>query len=160
MIIIVIIIIIIIIIIIMAGSPPCFQLRCSNPTFGWAVLGARGPLGVQGEAGDALAEASFSPLLPSLRLLRPPCSFPLPSYSFLLPPGGSRTIPRGISLPVVFFSFSSFCLLPTSDLRHARWKVRLSHCYQLFRSMDYWSDPPNIDHSPIRGGLRSYVFVF
>ena len=101
----------------MAGSPPCFQLRCSNPTFGWAALGARGPLGVQGEAGDALAEASFPPLLPSLRL-QSPCSIPLPSYSFLLLPGGSRTIPRVISLPVVFFSCSPFRLLPTSDLRH------------------------------------------
>ena len=110
----------------MAGSPPCFQLRCSNPTFGWAALGARGPLGVQGEAGDALAEASSPPLpsLPSL-CLHPPMTVPLPSYSFLLPPGGSRTIPRGISLPVVFFSFSPFCLLPTSDLRHACWKIRL-----------------------------------
>ena len=127
----------------MAGSPPCFQLRCSNPTFGWAALGARGPLGVQGEAGDALAEASSPPLpsLPSL-CLHPPMTVPLPSYSFLLPPGGSRTIPRGISLPVVFFSFSPFCFHPTSDLRHACWKIRLTHFYHLFRSMGYWSVPP------------------
>ena len=100
----------------MAGSPPCFQLRCSNPTFGWAALGARGPLGVQGEAGDALAEASSSPPLPSLPslCLHPPMTVPLPSYSFLLPPGGSRTIPRGISLPVVFVSL--FFLLSPSYL--------------------------------------------
>ena len=36
-----------------------------------------------------------------------------PSYSFLLPPGGSRTIPRGISSPLSSFPHSSFCLLPT-----------------------------------------------
>ena len=116
------------IIIIMAGSPSCFQLRCSNPTFGWAVLGARGPLGVQGDRPVMPSLKPPPPLLPrllSLRLLCPPSSVPIPSYSFLLPPGGSRTIPRGISLPVVFFSFSPFCLLPTSDLRLACWKIRL-----------------------------------
>ena len=67
----------------MAGSPPCFQLRCSNPTFGWAVLGARGPLGVQGEAGDALAEASFPPSFPSSP---PSASFVPSSVLFLSPP--------------------------------------------------------------------------
>ena len=35
-----------------------------------------------------------------------------PSYSFLLPPGGSRTIPRGISSPLSSFPHSSFCVLP------------------------------------------------
>ena len=98
----------------MAGSPPCFQLRCSNPTFGWAVLGARGPLGVQGDRPVMPSLRPPPPLLPLLRSLH----LPIPSYSFLLPPGGSRTIPRGISLPVVFFSCSPFRLLPTSDLRH------------------------------------------
>ena len=58
------------------------------------------------------------PLHPILFLFPPPpCLDPqFRAYSSLFPPGGSRTIPLGIFLPVVFFSFSLFCLLPTSDL--------------------------------------------
>ena len=45
--------------------------------------------------------------------------FPLPAYSFLLHPGGSRTIPRGIFLPVVFVSLF-FLLSPSYLLTFAR----------------------------------------
>ena len=99
----------------MAGSPPCFQLRSSNPWFGWAVLGARGPLGVQGEAGDALAEASFpfpSSSPPSASIVPQARSLfrPIPFSSPLVDPAQS---PAGSPFPSSSFPCSSFCFLPT-----------------------------------------------
>ena len=98
----------------MAGSPPCFQLRCSNPTFGWAVLGARGPLGVQGEACDALAEASFPLLFPLLSPSSASFVDPIPCL-FLSPPPWwiPHNPPRDLPPRRLLFLFF---LLPSSYL--------------------------------------------
>ena len=96
----------------MAGSPPCFQLRCSNPTFGWAVLGARGPLGVQGETP---VMPSLRPPSPSsfLRLLRSPCLDPNPVL-FLSPPPWwiPHNPPRDLPPRRLLFLFALVSLLP------------------------------------------------
>ena len=117
-----------------------------------------------------LAEAfpPSSPPSPPLLSLHLRCAAPMallkygltsiqtPSYSFLLPPGGSHTIPRGISSPLSSFPFSLFCLPPTFDLSP---HTAISAGSTSLWSIDYWTASSTIYPSLCVRGLRSCSYV-
>ena len=80
-------------------------------------------------------------------------SHPIP---FSSTPGGSRTIPRGISSPLSSFPFSLFCLPPTFDLSP---HTAISAGSTSLWSIDYWTASSTIYPSLCVRGLRSCSYV-
>ena len=113
----------------MGVSPPLL-VRCHNHSGSVVRAGPPvAPPGLRGDACDAFAEASIGhlglcpfpppPPPPPPPLLFSMCNATFPPSSFLLPSGGSRTIPLGIGLSRrLLFLFRSFVSFLPSVLPH------------------------------------------
>ena len=110
----------------MAGSPPCFQLRCSNPCWvGWAGWAPAGPLAFKGRpVMPSLTPPSLPPpLLPSLALPDSPLFRPIPfSSTRWISHNPPRDLPP-LRLLFLFFLLSASYLWPSP----LKYKARLIH---------------------------------